>query len=144
VIAVDTSVVLRRLLADEASHTERANALFDSRETLLITDVVLAETVWTLKGKRYGATKEDISAAVMSLIEEPNVLFEDKQVVWSALNDFNSARPVRTSDGMKSADFADALVVNKARSIAKLIDQRYRATYTFDRAALELEGTASP
>lgn len=143
-IAVDTNVVLRRLLADDAGQAERANALFDGREMVLITDVVLVETVWTLKGKRYGATKEDITTAVMSLIEEPNVLFEDKQVVWSALNDFMSARPVKTSDGMKSADFADALIVNKARSVAKATDQKYSTTYTFDRAALEIEGTASP
>jgi hypothetical protein len=34
--------------------------------------------------------------------------------------------------------------VNKARSVAKAIDQKYGKTYTFDRAALEIEGTASP
>ena len=143
-IAVDTNVVLRRLLADDADQTKRANAIFGGRETLLITDVVLVETVWTLKGKRYGATREDITAAVMSLIEEPNVLFEDKQVIWSALNDFTSARSVKTSDGTKSADFADALIVNKARSIARVTDQKYTTTYTFDLAATELEGTTLP
>src|SRR5438552_11656093 len=56
-IAVDTNVLLRRLLDDDATQAEKARRLFETNESVLVTDVVLAETVWTLTGKRYGAGK---------------------------------------------------------------------------------------
>lgn len=57
-IAVDTNVLLRRLLDDDVVQTERARRLVEGAREVLITDVVLAETIWTLKGKRYKARRE--------------------------------------------------------------------------------------
>jgi predicted nucleic-acid-binding protein len=144
VIAVDTNVVLRRLLNDDAAQAEKARRLFESEESVLITDVVLAEVIWTLTGKRYGAGRQEIAAVVMGLLEEPNVAFESRQAVWSALNDYLDALPVRTASGIRIADLADALVVNKAKVTAQHRDEQYRGTYTFDQAALALDGTKAP
>ena len=143
-IAVDTNVLLRRLLNDDAKQAEKARQLFESREPVLITDVVLAETIWTLTGKRYGARKEDIAAVVTGLLEEHNVVFESRQAVWSALNDYLDALPVKTASGIRTADLADALVVNKAKITAQHRNEPYRGTYTYDQAALALEGTKTP
>ena len=44
---------------------------------------------------------------------------------------------------MKAADLADALVVNKAKAIARDTDQSYAGTYSFDLAALQIDGTKS-
>jgi len=144
VIAVDTNVLLQRLLNDDAGQAERARLLFESEESVLITDVVLAEAVWTLTGKRYGAGREEITAVVMGLLEEHNVVFESRQAVWSALNDYLDATPVRTASGMRTADLADALVVNKARITAQHRHEKYGGTYTYDHAALGLDGTRAP
>ena len=111
---------------------------------MLITDVVLAETIWTLKGKRYKARRDDIVAVVRGLLEEHNVVFESRQAIWSALNDYVDAKPVGTADGIRRADFADALIVNKARIAAERRDQRYLGTYTFDQAALAVKGAKAP
>lgn len=143
-IAVDTNVVLRRLLNDDAMQADKARRLFETRESVLITDVVLAETIWTLTGKRYRAGKEDIAALVMGLLEEHNVVFESRQAIWSALNDYLGALPVKTSSGIRTADLADALVVNKAKITAQQRDEQYRGTYTYDQAALALDGTKAP
>lgn len=143
-IAVDTNVLLRRLLDDDEEQSAKARRLFESKTPVLITDVVLTETIWTLKGKRYGATKGHIQAVVMSLLEETNTVFEKKQAIWSALNDFVAAKPVKTANGVKSADYADALIVHKARMIARDQDQAYDGTYTFDLAAQQIDGTRSP
>lgn len=140
-IAVDTNVLLRRILNDDKEPAAKARALFDGGSPVLITDIVLAETLWTLKGKRYGAAKEDIEAVVVSLLEEPHAVFESRQAVWSALNDFIAARPVKTANGIKTADFADTLIVNKSKVIALERNEDYEGTYTFDRAALEIDGT---
>ena len=92
-IAVDTNVLLRRLLNDDATQAEKARRLFETEESVLVTDVVLAETIWTLMGKRYRAGKEALAAVVMGLLEERNVVFESRQAIWSALNDYlNGAR----------------------------------------------------
>jgi predicted nucleic-acid-binding protein len=101
VIAVDTNVLLRRLLNDDATQAEKALRLFEMQESVLVTDVVLAETIWTLTGKRYGAGKKELAAVVMGLLEEGNVVFESRQAVWSALNDYVDALPVKTVSGVR-------------------------------------------
>ena len=52
-IAIDTNVLLRYLLADDAIQYRKAKVLIEARYPVLITDVVLVETVWTLAGRRY-------------------------------------------------------------------------------------------
>lgn len=143
-IAVDTNVLLRRLLNDDVAQAAKAQRLFDSGEPILITDIVLAETVWTLKGKRYGVSREEIANVVISLLEEPYVIFESKQAVWSALNDYLAAAPVKTASGLKFADYADALIINKAKYTALQRQETYTCTFTFDQAALEIVGTKKP
>ena len=91
-IAVDTSVLLRYLLHDDEGQAARADAVFAAGETVLITDVVLAETVWTLAGRRYRLARAELVAVVQRLFSEPNVRFEDDQVVWRALQAYRSVR----------------------------------------------------
>ena len=141
-IAVDTNVVLRRLLGDDVAQSEKARRLFEAETEVLITDVVLAEAIWTIKGKRYRATREDVITVIMGLLGERNVVFESRQAVWSAVNDFAEAKPVKSD--VDAADFADALIVNKAKITARRRDKRYRGTYTFNKAPLAIDGTKAP
>lgn len=143
-IAVDTNVLLRRILNDDMEQAAKARKLFDKSDQVLITDIVMVEAIWTLKGKRYKASKDDIVAVVMGLLEEPNVVFESQQAVWSALNDFINAPTVKTGDGLRAADLPDALIVNKARATMEQLGVAYDATYTFDQAAQALSGTKAP
>lgn len=142
--AIDTNVLLRRILNDDMEQAAKARKLFDRSDQVLITDIVLVEAIWTLKGKRYKASKDDIVAVVMGLLEEPNVVFESQQAVWSALNDFVNAPAVKTGDGLRAADLPDALIVNKAKVTMELLGEAYDATYTFDQAAQALGGTKAP
>ncbi len=132
-IAIDANVLLRYLLRDDESQAERARRIFERTAHVLITDVVLAETLWTLMGRRYDATRSDLIAVVDNLLQEPNVCFENDEVVWSALQAY------RETD----ADFADALIVYKAAKTA-MPDNGVDAVYTFDVAALQLPNTAEP
>ena len=56
---------------------------------------------------------------VNALFAEPNIVFEDGQTVWRALNDYKKVPPVKVAGKKKYADFPDALLVNKARHQAK-------------------------
>jgi predicted nucleic-acid-binding protein len=139
-IAIDTNVLLRRILRDDALQAQKADKLFEKHKAILITDVVLVETIWTLRGKKYGASKETIQQVIMSLLEEAHVIFENQQAVWSALNDYISAKEVKTPNGMKELDFSDALIINKAKIVMAQWGEPYEATYTFDKAAQSVSG----
>ena len=139
-IAIDTNVLLRYLLDDDKAQSKKAATLISKSERVLITDVVLAETIWTLKGKKYNLGKDGVLAVVNALFEEPNLCFEDDQTVWRALSDYRKARPKRG----KTADFPDSLIVNKANHIAESVNTDMEGIYTFDVAAQELPGTKKP
>ena len=132
-IAIDTNVLLRYLLRDDEAQAERARRIFERAERILITDVVLAEALWTLMGRRYDAAKSDLIAVVDKLLQEPTVRFEDDEVVWSALQAYRET----------GADFADALIVHKALKTATL-GHEVDTVYTFDAAALQLPHTTEP
>ena len=143
-ICIDTNVLLRYLLWDDEAQAVRADSVVNGDETVLITDVVLAEAVWTLAGSKYRLGKPDVVAAVERLFGEPNVRFEDDQVVWRALRAFRNAAPVRVGKRDRAADFADALIVYKALHTASAANDALNAVYTIDVAAWQLPHTEPP
>lgn len=135
-IAIDTNVLLRYLLVDDAPQHAKAKALIKSQHPVLITDVVLVESVWTLTGKRYGLDKTTVCAVVRCLIGDAAFIFESSQVVWSALCDYQESKPVRG----KELDFADALIANKSHFVAENKGVSLSAFYSFDKAVEQLNG----
>ena len=92
-IAVDTSVLLRYLLHDDEAQAARADSVFDAAESVLITDVVLAETVWTLSGRKYRLPKAQLVTVLERLFSEPNIRFEDARVVGVPCKRTEAPRP---------------------------------------------------
>jgi len=143
-IAIDTNVLLRYLLDDDRAQSKRASDLILGSAPVLVTDVVLVETIWTLKGKRYNLDKDGVIKVVHSLFEEPNIVFENGQVIWRALNDLKSAQAVKSGGKRKEVDFPDTLIVNKARFVADDMAKPFEGVYTFDVAAQQIPGTKKP
>ena len=139
-IAIDTNVLLRYLLADDASQHRKAKALIERQRRVLITDVVLAETVWTLTGRRYELGKVEVCEVVRGVIGDGAFRFESSQVVWSALMDYQDSKIVRG----KTLDFADALIARKAHYVADENGQELEAFYSFDKAVEQLKGARTP
>jgi predicted nucleic-acid-binding protein len=135
VIAIDTNVLLRYLLEDDPVQSTKAAKLIGDNRTVLVTDVVLVETIWTLKGRKYQLDKPELISVLKALFQEPNIRFEDGQATWVALDQY------RKSNG---ADFADALIVNKAKLTASKLNEVFEGTYTFDKAAQKLPGAKEP
>ncbi len=142
-IAVDTSVLLRYLLHDDEAQAARADALFDAGETVLITDVVLVEAVWTLSGRKYRLGKAQLVTVLERLMSEPNVRFEDDRVVWRALQAYRSTAPAGRAGPSKGAGFADALIVFKALRAATDAGEALTGVCTFDAAMQRLPHAAS-
>ncbi|MFK0573794.1 PIN domain-containing protein, partial [Endozoicomonas sp.] len=76
-IAIDTNILLRYLLGDDEQQSPKANRLMNGSRKVLITDVVLVETLWTLRGKRYNLKKTALVEVIQKLFAEPNLSFED-------------------------------------------------------------------
>lgn len=134
-IAVDTNVLLRYLLADDPAQSAKAARLIGGSDSVLVTDVALVETIWTLRGAKYQLSKPELIDVINALFKEPNIRFEDGQVVWVALDQYRKS---------KGADFADALIVNKAKLVANASGDNFRGSYTFDKAAQKLSGAKEP
>jgi len=143
-IAIDTNVLLRYLLDDDIEQSSKAKKIMTGTDKILVTDIVIIETVWTLKGKKYKLDKEQIIDTIYKLFEEPNLVFEDGQTIWRALGDYTAAQPVKVGKKIKEADFPDALIVNKAQYVTKQKSQALKCVYTFDKAAQEIPGTQQP
>jgi predicted nucleic-acid-binding protein len=144
VIAVDTNVLLRYVLQDEPGQEAKARRIIQGSAPALVTDVVLVEALWTLKGPKYRASKDELITVVEGLFREPNIRFEDAPTVWRALHDYRIAESVKVSGKRKNADFADALIVNKARFVAQTTSDHLDGVYTFDAAARTIDGTKAP
>ena len=121
-IGIDSNVLLRVLLGDDAAQAERARRLLATecspRRPAFVNRAVLLEAVWTLAtGYRY--SRAQLAAAIELLLAAPALMIEDRAAVETALDIFTTTR----------ADFADCLigVLNRRAGCA--------TTYTFDQAA---------
>lgn len=126
-IGIDTNILLRLWLNDDPAQNKRIDTLLVAHGgtpgSLLVTDVVLVEAVWTLKSA-FEQDKQAQLIAVRSLLEEAAFAFEDREAVTAALNLFEAT----------SCGFADCLVV------AKHARQGCDFTATFDRGMRKLPG----
>lgn len=143
-IAVDTSVLLRYLLQDEEEQAARAANVFAAGETILVTDVVLVETIWTLSGRKYGLPKAQLVAVLERLFSEPGIRFENDQVVWRALHAYRSDRAAGETGAAGHAGFADALIVFKALQTAASDGELLDGVYIFDLAMQRLPHAVAP
>ena len=105
---VDTSVLVRYLTGDPPEMLAAAKRVVDETPSLLLTDVVLAETAYVLLSF-YEVPKEALVASLVDLLRKKNLdtFCADKTLVIQALL---LCRPSRR------VSFADALVWAVARS----------------------------
>ena len=129
---LDTSVVVRYLTGDPPHLAERAARIVDSREGLLLTDVVIAETAYVLTSV-YRVPRQVVVDHLLSLLQKANLgtFAVPKDVVLQALWLCRSSARV---------SFADAMLWAAARS------SRQRVVYSFDdrfpTSELEVRGKA--
>ncbi len=143
-IAADTSVLLRYLLQDNEQQAARAANVFAAGETILVTDVVLVETIWTLSGRKYRLPKAQLVAVLERLFSEPSIRFEDDQVVWRALHAYRGDGASGETGAAGQIGFADALIVFKALRTAASDGERLDGVHTFDAAMQRLPRAAAP
>jgi len=84
---VDTNLLIRYFTGDDPVKADRCERLFreaaEGRAKLLITDVCLAQLVWTL-GSYYRVSRADISDKLVALLNTPGFEFSNVGVLLDA------------------------------------------------------------
>lgn len=97
---VDTNILVRHLTGDPADMAARATAYLQVASDLLLTDLVVAETVYVLESF-YRAPRAQIARAVQSLIAFDSITCVDPSLLLRAVEVYEVDR----------IDFAEAYLV---------------------------------
>jgi predicted nucleic-acid-binding protein len=123
-IAVDTNVVVRFLVRDDAKQAARAASLIRANE-IWISKTVLLETEWVLRSL-YGFSTEGLMGALRGLAGLPTVFLEDEFVAAKALEWFKEgvdiADALHLSSAIGAGEFAtfDAKLARKAKRMTAI------------------------
>ena len=121
-LAVDTNVLLRLLVRDDAKQAAAADQAV--AKGAWVSHLVLAEAVWVLDAV-YKRTPKQLIAALQLLLVHESLVVQDADVVAAALEHLR-AKP--------ALGFSDCLVFEIARKAGHL------PLATFDKALAKLDG----
>jgi predicted nucleic-acid-binding protein len=121
VIGLDTNVLARYIMQDDAKQSPLANKLVESLTVDapgFIALVSVVELVWVLSSA-YQLDRPQLAAVLEGLMRTKELIVERGEIIWQAVRVFRGT----------SADFADCLIERSAMSAG--CDR----TMTFDRGA---------
>lgn len=125
-IGLDTNVLVRYIMQDDAKQSARANRLIDGltpTDPGYITVVSVIELVWVLSSS-YELNRGQVARALDALIHSKQIVVAQAEHIVRALRVYQSG----------SADFADCLIERMSASAG------CTHTYTFDKAASKVAG----
>lgn len=125
-IGLDTNVVLRYIVQDDAVQTPIATRLFesfDSESRGFISAVTMIEMEWVLRSS-YDASREQICRVIETLLRTRGVIVEHSDLFWMALRTYSKG----------NADFADCLIERYGNAAG------CHYTLTFDRGSVNTTG----
>ena len=121
-IGLDTNVLLRYIVRDDAAQAKAAGRLIEARCSKEapghVSHIVLAELAWVL-GRGYGYAKAEVVKVMEAILASAELKVQESALAWAALRAFQSGQ----------ADFADYLIgaVNESCGC--------ETTFTFDKRA---------
>ncbi|MBG6077398.1 PIN domain-containing protein [Polaromonas sp. CG_9.11] len=122
-IGLDTNVLVRYIMQDDAPQAELATALIESLtvdEPGFVPLVALIELVWVLSSA-FDLVRSQVVQALETLLLTKEIQVENAEVVWRALRLYRAS----------AADFADCLIERSAAASG------CSRTMTFDRGAVK-------
>ena len=125
--ALDTNVLVRFLVKDEAEQAQQVYSLFKQAEShqqrLFVPILVVLETIWVLQAV-YGVDDQDILAVLNDLLLMPVLLFEAQPVLHAFIG---------AAMG-NNFDLADLLIAHSARG------HHCESVLTFDKKVAKSAG----
>src|SRR5262245_33389659 len=108
-IAVDTNILVRMLVSDDAAQTRKVRAFFERLERTstqaYVSNIVVCEMAWVLESC-YGFDRHEISLALDDVCSARQLEFQNRDVVIRALSAYRQGK----------GDLADYLIREDARS----------------------------
>jgi len=125
--ALDTNVLVRFLVKDDAEQAQQVYNLFKQAENheqrLFVPILVVLETIWVLQAV-YGVEDQDILAVLNDLLMMPVLIFETQSVLHTFIG---------AAKG-NNFDLADLLIAHSARG------HHCEKVLTFDKKAAKFAG----
>ena len=124
-IGLDTNVLVRYIMQDDAKQAALASRLVESLadSTGFIPFIVIAELSWVLTSA-YSLSRQQLAEALEGVLRSKEWVVEKADIVWQAVRLFQSG----------SADFADCLIFRSAAAVG------CEKTMTFDKDAAKSGG----
>ena len=124
-IGLDTNVLVRYIMQDDAKQAALASRLVESLadSTGFIPVIVIAELSWVLSSA-YSLSRQQLGEALEGVLRSKEWVVEKADIVWQAVRLFQSS----------GADFADCLIFRSAAAAG--CDK----TMTFDKDAAKSGG----
>lgn len=121
-IALDTNVLVRYIVRDDARQAAAATRLIESRCSVespgIVSLIAFCELVLVLD-RGYGYARKDIARVLRGILAAEELRVERSELAWQALNEYEKGK----------ADLADYLIGLRGR------EEKAEATYTLDRRA---------
>ena len=126
-LGIDTNVLVRLLVADDAAQTRRARSLVEEAveggNPVLVSLPVIIEAEWVLRS-RYGFDEATTLRSFVALLSSREVAFEDEPSIEEAVHRWKGSK----------AGFVDCLIAAHNRRLG------CSATATFDASAARIPG----
>ncbi len=122
-IGLDTNVLVRYIMQDDAKQAALATRLIESLSVEgpgYLPLVAVVELAWVL-GSAYNLDRQQVADAFVALLRTKEIVVECTETVWKATRTFQTS----------SADFADCLIERAA------VAAGCERTMSFDRAAVK-------
>lgn len=116
-IGLDTNILVRYLTQDAQQQGQIVAELIQNHQPCFISNIVLCELVWVLKGEPYKFSKDEILNTLEAMLQSSAFELENRSNIYQALQ--------RTRQGQ--ADFSDYLIGAIAHEAG------CQKTVTFDR-----------
>ena len=128
-IGLDTNILVRYVTADDLEQWQLAAGLIEAEGQLcFLSNIVLCELVWVLRGQPYQFTRPQIAEVLEAMLATPVMEFENRGAVYQALQRMK----------LSKADFSDYLI----GAIAQQAE--CSTTYSFDRKLIGEKGFQYP
>ncbi len=118
-IGLDTNIIVRYIMQDDAAQAAMAGALIDALTADapgFVSTVTLVEVVWVLK-QSYGLSRSDIAEVIDGLLLSRQLVFQNRAEALQALTTYKTSK----------ADYADCLIERLGDAAGCTV------TYTFDK-----------
>ena len=125
-IGLDTNVLVRYIMQDDAKQSPLATRLIEARSAEsrgFVALVSVVELFWVMSSA-YELDRDQLVEALEGLLRTKELIIERAEIVWKALRMFQTA----------NVDFADCLIERSAAAMG------CEKTMTFDRAAAKSSG----